>query len=90
MAIFYIDLRDGRGLVPDEEGAEFDHIDAALDEARASAQDLIKQYAHDQDAVSGARVEVRDVSGRTVAAVRVRDVLAHRGTSPALNRRLHR
>jgi len=75
MALFFIDLCDGAGVVPDEEGAEFDHIEAALAEARASAQDLLNQYGHDQDAVSGARVQVRDAAGKTVAAVKVVDVL---------------
>ena len=96
MAIFYIDLRDGSGLIPDEEGAEFDHIEAALDEARASAHDLVKQHAHDRSAMRGARVEVRDARGNTVATVKVEDVLARSlhgnafGGLNAINRPLHR
>ena len=81
MAIFYIDLRDGGGLVPDEEGAEFDHLDEALEEAKASARDLVKQFAGDQAAAAGARVEVRDLAGNTVAAVMVDEVLADPHTS---------
>lgn len=44
MTQYFIDLRDVRGIVRDEEGAEFSSLEEALDEAKASARDLIKQY----------------------------------------------
>lgn len=44
MTQYFLDLRDARGIVRDEEGAEFSTLEEALDEAKASAKDLIKQY----------------------------------------------
>lgn len=46
MPRFFIDLRDSHGLIKDEEGAIFRHIEDALDEAKASARDLARQYDH--------------------------------------------
>jgi hypothetical protein len=77
MAIFYIDLRDGRGVIRDEEGADFAHLEDALEEAKASARDMVKQYVDDRLALTSTCVEVRDHGGNTVAALTVAEVLAH-------------
>jgi hypothetical protein len=44
VARFFIDLRDQTGLVRDEEGADFSSLEDALDEAKASARDMVQQY----------------------------------------------
>ena len=77
MPRFFIDLRDQTGLVRDEEGAIYDHIEDALDEAKASARDLMRQYMDDRIPLSTSCVEVRDVQGRTVATLTVAEVLEH-------------
>ena len=77
MPRFFIDLRDGSGLVRDEEGAIYSHIEDALDEAKASARDLAKQYVDDRMSLGSTCVEVRDVQGRTVATLTVAEVLEH-------------
>ena len=41
MARYFIDLRDTQGMVCDDEGAEFDHVEDALEEAKDSARDLV-------------------------------------------------
>lgn len=77
MARYYIDLRDAKGTLIDDEGADFDHVEDALDEAKASARDLVKQYVDDLVSLDETCVEVRDVDGRTVAVLTVAEVLAH-------------
>jgi hypothetical protein len=77
MPRFFIDLRDGEHLVKDEEGAFYSHIEDALDEAKASARDLVKQYLDDRISLTSTCVEVRDVQGRTVATLTVAEVLDH-------------
>ena len=77
MPRFFIDLRDRSGLVRDEEGAIYSHIEDALDEAKASARDLAKQYMDDRMSLGSTCVEVRDVQGRTVATLTVAEVLEH-------------
>ena len=41
MPRFFIDLRNGTELIRDDEGSVYDHIEDALDEAKASARDLV-------------------------------------------------
>lgn len=77
MPRYFIDLRDGSDLVKDEEGAVYDHIEDALDEAKASARDLVQQYMDNRRSLGSSCVEVRDVQGRTVATVTVAEVLEH-------------
>jgi hypothetical protein len=67
MPRFFIDLRDQTGLVKDEEGSIYSHIGDALDEAKASARDLVQQYMDNRIPLGTSCVEVRDVQGRTVA-----------------------
>ena len=77
MPRFFIDLRNRDGLVKDEEGAIYSHIEDALDEAKASARDLVQQYMDDRIPLGTSCVEIRDVQGRTVATLTVAEVLEH-------------
>ena len=77
MPRFFIDLRDQTGLIRDEEGAIYDHIEDALDEAKASARDLVRQYMDNRIPLSTSCVEIRDTQGRTVATLTVAEVLEH-------------
>jgi hypothetical protein len=77
MPRFFIDLRDESGLVKDQEGAVYSHIEDALDEAKASARDLVRQYMDNQTPLGTTCVEVRDVQGRTIATLTVAEVLEH-------------
>jgi hypothetical protein len=77
MPRYFIDLRDADALIRDEEGEVFEHIEDALEEAKASARDLIKQFVDDRMPLTATCVEVRDVQGRTIAALTVSEVLAH-------------
>ena len=64
-------------MIPDHEGAEFDHVEDALEEAKASARDLVKQYVDNFVSLDETCIEIRDVDGRTVATLTVAEVLAH-------------
>ena len=77
MPRFFIDLRDQSGLVRDEEGADYPHLEEALDEAKASARDMVQQYMQDRITLHHTCVEVRDDKGRTVASLTVAEVLQH-------------
>lgn len=65
MGRYYFDMRDSRGLFPDEEGAECRDIDAAQDEAARALTDMAR------DSIQAARhvfshqmsIEVRDDAG---------------------------
>lgn len=77
MPRFFIDLRDGTQRIPDEEGAEFVSLEQALDEAKASARDLVKQYVDGSTPLGETCVEVRDADGRVMAVLTVAEVLDH-------------
>jgi hypothetical protein len=77
MTIYFIDVRDSEGVVIDEEGGDFPGLEQALDEAKASARDLVRQYMDRHIALGAACVEVRDMQGRTVATLKVSEVLEH-------------
>jgi hypothetical protein len=77
MARYFIDLRDIKGMVCDEEGAEFDHVEDALEEAKASARDLAKQFVDNRIPLDETCVEIRDVDGKTIATLTVAEVVAH-------------
>jgi len=77
MPRFFIDLRNGTELIRDDEGSVYDHIEDALDEAKASARDLVRQYMDARTPLGESCVEVRDVKGRTVATLTVAEVLDH-------------
>lgn len=77
MPRFFIDVRDRAGLVKDEEGSIYSHIEDALDEAKASTRDLVQQYMDNRIPLGATCVEVRDVQGRTVATLTVAEVLEH-------------
>jgi hypothetical protein len=63
MSLYYFHIRDGRHLVPDEEGLECRNILAAKIEAQASARDLREAALHSFMPVVPATVEVEDEDG---------------------------
>lgn len=77
MARYFIDVRDSQGMVRDEEGALFSDIEEALEEAKASARDLVKQYLDNKIPLTETCIEVRDTESRTVATLTVAEVLSH-------------
>ena len=77
MATYFIDLRDDSGMIRDEEGADFATLEDALDEAKASARDLAKQYVDNRIALGESCIEVRDNGGQKVAVLTVAEILEH-------------
>ena len=64
-------------MIRDDEGADFTGLEAALDEAKASARDLVKQYVDNRVALGESCIEVRDDQGRRVAVLTVAELLEH-------------
>ncbi len=77
MARYFIDLHDARGTIRDEEGANYAHLEEALDEAKASARDMVQQYMDGRISLNATCVEVRDNAGRILASLTVAEVLDH-------------
>jgi hypothetical protein len=77
MTKYFIDLRDSGGFIRHEEGADFDHLEDALEEAKASARDLVGQYMDTKVPLIATCVEVRNQAGKILATLTVAEVLAH-------------
>jgi hypothetical protein len=68
MPRYYFDLRDDRGLFPDDEGVELPGIDAAREEAAHSLADMLRDAVRDGTgrAVRHMSVEVRNDVGPVI------------------------
>lgn len=64
-------------MIRDEEGAEFATLEDALNEAKDSARDLVKQFLDNRIPLADNCVEVRDTQNRVVAVLTVAEVLEH-------------
>jgi hypothetical protein len=69
MSRYYFHIRDGRVLIPDEEGMECRTMAAVLDEARASARDLASE-AFRSSSKPLASIEIEDEYGNEIASTR--------------------
>lgn len=76
MALYFFHVCHESGLVPDEEGTECVNLDAALEEARASARDLAKQFIDERVPLAKSRIEILDETGCVVAFVPLNEVLS--------------
>ena len=77
MARYYFHIQDRLGAIRDEEGAEFSSLDNAKEEAKASAKDAARTYLAQGVPLDSPCVEICDELGTVVAAISVREVLAH-------------
>ena len=68
MARYYFDIQNGAQVVPDDEGAEFDSLDAAVQSAARSAAEIGTGRLAKGD-TSDVVIEVRDEHGQRVFTV---------------------
>jgi hypothetical protein len=68
MARYYFDVQNGKPPVRDDEGAEFDSVDAAVHAAARSAAEIGTSRLAKGD-TSDAVIEVRDEQNRRVCTV---------------------
>ncbi len=68
VARYYLDIRDGEELLRDDEGSEFDSLDAAVRGATRSAAEIGMGHLAKGD-TSDVVIEVRDEPGQRVCTV---------------------
>jgi hypothetical protein len=72
MPRYYFNVRQGRFLAKDDEGADLADLDAVREEAVAGARDILSEAVFSGEAASLNRhIEVTDADGRTVLTVPV-------------------
>ena len=77
MARYFFHILDRGHRIPDEEGSDWPNLEAAKNEARASARDLAAQAIQRGESPSTICVEIHDPVGRILAALAVEEVLDH-------------
>ena len=77
MTKYFFHIQDQFGHIPDEEGAEFESLDQAKEEAVATARDIAKQWLYQGHSPDDPCVEIRNSDGEVITALSVREVLAH-------------
>jgi hypothetical protein len=68
LARYYFDIQDGAQVIPDDEGAEFDRLDAAVQAAARSAAEIGTGRLAKGD-TSDVVIEVRDEGDQRVFTV---------------------
>jgi hypothetical protein len=75
MPRFRFNIRKGDSLVPDREGMELVDLEAARDEARNTALDIIMDQARKGEGTAGQKVEIEDEDGKIVEIIEIRDFM---------------
>jgi hypothetical protein len=73
---YFFNIRDQRGLIPDEEGSELSGIVAARCEANASARDFAVDDLRSGNPVHARCIEITDEQGTVLETLAVRDVVS--------------
>ena len=76
MARYFFHIVDQGHVIPDEEGSDHPDLEAAKNEARASARDLAAQAIRRGETPNAICVEIHDHAGRVLAALAVEEVLS--------------
>ena len=72
MPLYYLHIRNGNKLEVDPDGTELPGLDAAFEEARKVARELVREVADlGQDAI----IEIADGSGETILTVPFSDAV---------------
>jgi hypothetical protein len=80
MPHYYFHIFQRGAAVPDFEGMDFEDLEAARFEAKASARDLARYALNEGAPLDATCVEIRDSENNTLASITVEEVLKHPNT----------
>jgi len=75
MPRFFLHIRDGESLIPDEEGSDLPSLDAARQEALQGARDILAEKVRLGEPLDGETIEISDEGGHLLDVVRFRDAI---------------
>ncbi len=75
MTTFYFHLRYSDGLVEDPDGSELADLEAAIEEAKASARALVAERIGENKLLQPTTIEITDEKGNVLHTVTFREVL---------------
>jgi len=75
MPVFYFHIRNGQELVLDREGVQMPGLEAALEEAKSAAREILAERIRHGDVVDGHEFEVHDAAGAKLFTLPFRSVI---------------
>lgn len=72
---FYFHVRSQEGYDIDEEGIDLPSIDAARDEARKAAREMVAELVLQAERIDGMRFEISDQDGAVLTTIPFRQVI---------------
>lgn len=66
---YYFHIREGTDVEIDEEGTDLPSIDAAHEEAREAAPEIVSEMVRGRECIDGKTFEVTDETGRVTTAI---------------------
>lgn len=75
MPIYFFNVRDDAHFLPDKEGTELPDLDAAFEEARASAREIAADILRTNEVIDGRQIEISDGDGKVLGSVPIREVV---------------
>jgi hypothetical protein len=76
MPRYFFDIVDDAGVTRDPEGSELSSPAAAMEEARATAREMLADSLRAGRTVDGRRFDITNESGQVIGTFRFRDLLA--------------
>ena len=77
MSRYFFHIYQNGSLIPDDEGSDCPDLEAAKQEAKASAADLARQALARGEPADQMCVEIHDEQDRVLAGLTIQEVLAH-------------
>jgi predicted O-methyltransferase YrrM len=75
MPRYFLHIRDGDELIPDEEGSDLPDLDAAREEAIQGARDILAEKIRTGDPLDGEKIEICDAQGHVLAVIPFRSMI---------------
>lgn len=73
--LYFFNIRSDKGKEFDHEGIDLPTLEAATEEAKRAARELVAERVRHDDRIDGMRFEISDESGTVVDTVWFRDVV---------------
>jgi hypothetical protein len=75
MPRYFLHIRSGEELIPDDEGAEFEDLAAATDEAVLACRELAIEEIRSCGYLTSCQIEIWDESGKVLDTIQARVIL---------------
>ncbi|HWA19853.1 MAG TPA: helix-turn-helix transcriptional regulator [Devosia sp.] len=82
MPRFFLNIREGKKLIPDEEGIDAPDLTATRQHALQDIREILAERIRAGEALDGSLLEITDAKGRKLDSIPFRDVIRLGGPEP--------